>query len=225
MSRTDWGLGTWLGILLVACGGKTVSDSAGAGGTTGASAPDFGGALAGGTPSGGSASGGTAGTGAVMGCYVAVQADACCTPPLAADSLASPDPCLVPYDDLYLNATLEACPDAQSCLWMNCIRVRPSSRVLTRDHAGACVVTDECVHAASDCVVASDRDRCCECPAVLPRVVVETDPCIVVGDEAPRIPCADCSSIRCAGCTGVLPNPACGPQGEFGLATCMAGVR
>lgn len=160
----------------------------------------------------------------MMGCYAAVQADACCSPALAADRRAPTDPCLVPFEEAYEPATVSTCPNAEPCGWHSCTYRAPPSRVVTRDETGTCIFADECGPAAIDCVVASDLNRCCSCPEVLPRLLVEADPCIVTGVETPPTGCADCSNVQCGSCSGELPIPACATEVELGLGTCTAAV-
>ncbi len=155
-----------------------------------------------------------------MGCYVAVQANECCSHPLAADSLSLGDPCLVPYDDVYTSATLEACPDAELCMSMACTYFSPPSRVVTRSETGTCVFADECETAGRDCIPAIDYSRCCSCEAVFPLAVVETEPCIARSNETIPIGCADCSAANCSPCPTDSVSPVCTAQGEASILTC-----
>jgi hypothetical protein len=151
---------------------------------------------------------------------VVVQADDCCSHPVATDSRALGDPCLVPYDDAFKIATLGACPDAERCLAMNCAYFSPPSRVVTRDGTGTCVFTDECDAAANACAIAIDYNECCACAQVLPKAVVETDPCVVTSDEAVPPGCADCAAVNCRACPVDPPVGSCVPRGELALRTC-----
>jgi len=200
---------------------------AGAGGAEGG-APAGGGSLPGGGPAAGAGGvpgeGGAAGSGAMMGCYVAVRIDDCCSQPVAADALAPADPCLVPYEDRYQQESLEDCPAAESCLMLGCTYFEPASRVVIRDESGTCVFSDECDPAEITCQIATDHNQCCSCPEVFPQVIVDSDPCVVAGAPPPGA-CADCSAVDCPPCSNEPLVPACGYYGSPPLARCVAAVR
>lgn len=226
-SSTRKGTLAWSFVLValggVACGGEVddgandggTTSAGGAGGTTSGGASPGGGAPAG----GGGVVGGAAGSGAMMGCFVAVQIDDCCSEPVAADALAPADPCLVPYADRYQEEHREACPAAESCLIRNCTYFEPASRVVIRDETGACVLADECDPAEITCQIATDYNRCCSCPEVLPQALVDADPCVVVGAAPPPGACADCSAVACPPCNTQF-TPSCGYHGDPPLAHC-----
>jgi hypothetical protein len=158
----------------------------------------------------------------MMGCYVGVQADDCCSRPVAADSRALGDPCFVAYEDVSNRAMLESsCPDAAICRTMNCTYEPPPSRVVTRDDTGTCVFTDECDPDTDPCIVAIDYHDCCACPEMLPRALVQDDPCIATSDEPAPTGCIDCSAISCGTCRANPPAVTCETRGEVSLLTCV----
>jgi hypothetical protein len=226
-------------------GGTSGTETGGAtnGGTTtggtetgGAGGAETGGAATGGTElggaggaeTGGAATGGTPGIGGgggMMGCFVGVQLDDCCSAPVAGDSLIAGSPCFVPYRDGYSSDIYESCPAAEECLMLNCVHPRPVSRVVSRDENGKCEFVDECDPSNIDCVVAIDYNVCCSCPAVTPSMVVAVDPCVVESTQPPPSGCADCSAVDCASCNSPAPLPACSRQGDPVLGICSEVIR
>lgn len=199
--------------------GGTVEGGATPAGAAGAALVGAGGSLGG--------AGGVAGGGGMLGCYVAVRLDDCCSAPFAADSLAAPDPCVVPYQEYYRSERLANCPESETCMMVNCTWSDPRSRVVTRDETGVCEFVDECDPSNMDCLVATDHNRCCTCPEVLPHAIVATDPCVTEGGAPPPegATCADCSTVDCGPCSNELLIPSCGYYGDPPLGRCVAAVR
>ncbi len=210
---------TWLGLVVLGCGGNTNSD--GAVGSTGGAETGGRATSAGGT--GGGHAGGISGSaGASVGCHVGVRVDACCSEPIAVDSRAFEDPCVLPYRSYYTSEELAGCPASEACLMVECTHPAPPSRVATLRN-GECGFDDECIMAAepySFCWVATDHNYCCSCPEVIPRVVVEADACVL--DEGPPEPgtCADCSLVDCAPCDAPEPSIFCEYDSLTRLSVC-----
>ena len=80
----------------------------------------------------------------------------------------------------------------------------------------------ECI-VDSDCVVALDNRRCCACPEVMPRSVVDADECL----ESPPPSgsgwsCANCTTVRCAACPDTPPEPRCVESAGGAAGVCIA---
>ncbi len=112
-------------------------------------------------------------------------------------------------------------------MMLDCTWLDPPSRVVAPDEAGVCEFVDECDPSDIDCLVATDHNRCCACPEVLPYTVVATDPCVTEGGAPPPADatCEDCSTVECPPCSNQLLIPACGYYGDPPLGRCVAAVR
>jgi hypothetical protein len=69
--------------------------------------------------------------------------------------------------------------------------------------------------------IAIDYHDCCACPEMLPRALVEDDPCVVTSDEPAPTGCVDCSAVRCGTCPTGPPSGTCDTRGEMSLLTCV----
>jgi hypothetical protein len=157
---------------------------------------------------------------------VGVQIDACCSEPIAVESNAFEDPCVLPYRRYYSDEELAGCPGSEKCLMMNCTHPAPPSRVVARRN-GQCVFDDECITAAapySVCLVATDYNYCCSCPEVIPRVVVEADPCVLTEGFPESGTCADCGTIDCVACDTPEPSVFCEYDSVTKLSTCRGRI-
>jgi hypothetical protein len=139
-------------------------------------------------------------------CIVAVRTDTCCSDPFAVfreDMLK--DPCIQPY----LSTTYSAACTAKQppgCELVDCAFGLPPTRTAGRGPDGACQFISECA-SDGDCTNALDLRGCCGCPAVYPRALVATDPCLqdLAPGSASNCPSTTCGAVRCA-------QPACSPQ-------------
>jgi len=202
-----------------ASGGRTTGGGAVGGSST--SGAGSGGFIAGGA--GGAHTGGTAGSGGTsLDCQVAVRIDHCCSQPIAVESKAFEDPCVLPYRSYFTREELAGCPDAEKCLMVNCTHPAPPSRV-ARLSSGECVFDDECLAAAAPynfCSIATDYNRCCSCPEVFPQVVVAADPCLLTEGVPEPGTCADCSAVDCAACNAPKPSLYCDYDSVTQLSVC-----
>ena len=203
--------------------GGAITSGAGPGGAN-AGGAGAGGFDTGGTSGSGDANtGGTSGSGGTnLGCYVGVRVDDCCSEPIALDEVEFNDPCLLPYKRDYTAEDLAHCPEAKTCLTVDCLHPSPPSRLTSRRN-GECVFVHECIMAAAPfdyCWVATDFNFCCSCPEVLPRFVVETDPCVLTEGTPEPGTCADCSDVRCASCDTPLPTVLCDYNSDAQLMVC-----
>ncbi len=199
-----------------------------------------GGAIAGGNPAGGvvvgtggaapggSSAGGAVGTGgATADCELGLRVDDCCSAPVPVAVTEFADPCLLPYRAFYTADELAGCPGAEACLALSCVHPRPPSHVVRRRN-DLCVFVDECIPAAepfSVCWVATDYNTCCSCPTVVPREVVERDPCVLTEGTPEPGTCADCSAVDCASCNTPTPRVSCEYDAGAGLSVCHGWVE
>jgi hypothetical protein len=183
-----------------------------------------GGVSSGGGPSGGVSSGGTAGSLPVpkTDCVVAVHADQCCTPAVAASAASmSADPCLVPYGLQVLPAVIAACPEAGLCHMRDCVFPSPPSRIAEPDpnNPGNCRIADECTTVA-DCTIATDIRFCCACPEAVPQKLGLANPCIVPPGPPVGFVCQNCVGVMCEPCPSSWAE-ICTGAGGAGYRTCV----
>lgn len=206
-------------------GSGTGGAASGAGGGTGAE-PGAGaaGEAEGGEGGSGGASGGSAGSGGAPDdeCVAAIRVDQCCAQaqPVPRSELEA-DGCLVLFPSGLRATELPDCPgyDPEACAAVDCDGPSAPSRLVRADGGGACQFVDEC-ETVEDCVQGLDFGTCCDCPAPMPRALVEDDECLAAVGSSDRPTCADCSNVLCEQCPELDTTLACTVPVD-GLSRCV----
>jgi len=155
-------------------------------------------------------------------CVVAIRADNCCCPaPMPVlQSQVNADACLVhvPYRAGETSKCKNRCENI-----CDCMSAPAPSRVAvpSTNPRNACEFGDECA-TAMDCVIAVDTRDCCACGKVVPRRLVELDPCLSTDGSRPAN-CAPkaCDAVDCAACPPIS-APSCDRLDMPGaLKTCL----